>query len=238
MIVHEAEQGSVAWIEARLGIPTASQFSRIVTATGRLSKSRDGYLAELLAAWCLGEPVTDFLGTDATERGHALEPEARKYYSFQRDVDAQTVGLIYKDDSCMVGCSPDGLVGEDGLLELKCPMPPKHLLWLARCSATEKKPAVCPPEHNPQVQGQLWVSGRSWCDFMSYHPQLPPLLVRVEPDETYQAALDELMPKFVQEVIAGRERLRELGALIAPKEVAPVNGDFGGLGVSLADLEY
>ena len=84
MIVHPAEQGTVAWQEARLGIPTASQFSRIVTATGRLSKQRDSYLAELLAAWCLGEPVTDFLGTDATERGHVLEPEARKYYAFQR----------------------------------------------------------------------------------------------------------------------------------------------------------
>ena len=72
---------------------------------------------------------------------------------------------------------------------------------------------------------------------MSYHPQLPPLLARVEPDAKYQAALDDLMPVFVEEVIAGRERLRELGAVIAPKEEAPVNGDYGGLGVSLADLE-
>ena len=178
------------------------------------------------------------MGTDATERGHALEPQARKYYAFQRDVEPATVGLIYEDERRMVGCSPDGLVGEDGLLELKCPMAPKHLLWLARCSATEKKPAVCPPEHNPQVQGQLWVTGRERGAILCrYHPQFPPLLVRVEPDEKYQAALDELMPVFVEEVLAGRERLRELGAVIAPKEVAPVNGDYGGLGVSLADLE-
>ena len=86
------------------------------------------------------------------------------------------------------------------------------------------------------MQGQLWVSGRKWCDFMSYHPQLPPLLVRVEPDEKYHAALDDLMPKFVKEVLDGRERLRELGAVIAPKEAAPVNGD-DWLGVSIADLD-
>ena len=230
MIVNPAEQGTVAWQEARLGIPTASQFSRIVTATGRLSKQRDSYLSELLAAWCLGEPVTDFLGTDATERGHVLEPDARKYYAFQRDVEPTTVGLIYRDESRMVGCSPDGLVGEDGLLELKCPMAPTHILCLCR--------GGLPPTHKAQVQGQLWVSGRKWCDFMSYHPQLPPLLIRVEPDLAYHAALDEFMPLFVEEVIAGRERLRELGAVIAPKEVAPVNGDYDGLGVGLADLDY
>ena len=230
MIVHPCQQGTVEWTEARLGIPTASEFSRIVTATGKLSKQRDGYLAELLAEWCLGEPVTNFMGNEWTERGQVLEPEARKYYAFQRDLDAETVGFIYLDEARMVGCSPDGLVGEDGLLELKCPMAPTHLLWLCR--------GVLPPAHNAQVQGELWVTGRAWCDFMSYFPGLPPLLVRVEPDSKYQAALDDLMPKFVQEVLAGRERLRELGAVIAPKEQAPVNGDLGGLGVSLADLEY
>ena len=190
-----------------------------------------------MAEYCLGQPYTKFLGTDATERGHMLEPEARKYYSFQRDLDAETVGLIYRDESRMVGCSPDGLVGDDGLIELKCPMAPTHLLWLARYSPIGGKPGTCPREHRPQVQGQLWVSRRKWCDFMSYHPQLPPLLIRVEPDAKYHAALDKWMPKFIQEVIAGRERLQELGAVIALKEVAPVNGDFGGLGVSLADLD-
>ena len=69
MIILEVEQGSTAWIQARLGIPTASQASRIVTPTGRLSKSRDGYLAQLLAEWALGETVTDFAGTEWMERG-------------------------------------------------------------------------------------------------------------------------------------------------------------------------
>ena len=121
-------------------------------------------------------------------------------------------------------------MGEDGLLELKCPMAPTHLLWLCR--------GGLPPAHKAQVQGQLWITGRKWCDFMSYYPGLPPLLVRVELDPKYHDAFEETMPKFIKEVIDGRERLRELGAVIAPKQEAPVNGDFGGLGVSLADLEY
>ena len=116
-------------------------------------------------------------------------------------------------------------------------MAPKHVFWLTRCSPTKEKPGTCPRDHRAQVQGQLWVTGRAWCDYMSYHPQFPPLLVRVEPDAKYHAALDKWMPKFIQEVIEGRELMRELGAVIAPKEVAPVNGDFDGLGVSLADLE-
>ena len=199
----DCEQGSQAWIEARLGIPTASQFSRIVTPTGRLSTSRDKYIAELLAEYFLGEPVAEFGGTEAMERGKLLEPDARSYYGFHRDEDPQTVGFIYFDETKTVGCSPDGLVGEDGLLELKCPAAGTHLLWLAR--------GECPREHVPQVQGQLWVTRRKWCDFVSYFPSLPPFIIRVQADERYQDGLDEHLPTFVAENLAGRDRLREMG---------------------------
>ena len=94
MIVLEVEQGTLAWTQARLGIPTASQASRIVTPTGRLSKSRDGYLAQLLAEWALGEDVTDFAGTEWMERGKVLEPEARRYYAFHADAEPETVGPL------------------------------------------------------------------------------------------------------------------------------------------------
>ena len=207
MIVHPAEQGTQAWLEARLGIPTASQFSRIVTPAGKLSASRGPYLGELLAEYCLGEPYSDFGGTDATERGRVLEPDARRYYSFHRDAEVESVGLIYRDDSRMVGASPDGLVGADGLLELKCPSPGKHLVWLSQ--------GVLPREHMAQCQGALWTTRLAWLDFMSYHPQLPPFIVRAEPDEKYQAALDKNIPEFIEEILCGREKLREQGAVIA-----------------------
>ena len=207
MIVLNHDQGSAEWVEARLGIPTASEFKRILTPTGKLSTSRDGYMAELLAEWALGEPVTEFGGNDWTERGQALEPDARACYAFQADCEPQHVGFVLRDKGRMCGASPDALVGSDGLLELKCPMAGKHLLYLARNEL--------PLEYVPQVQGQLWITGREWCDFMSYYPSLPPFIKRIAPDARFQAALDEYMPLFIEELLTGRGRLRELGVVPA-----------------------
>ena len=215
MRVLDVEQGSREWIEARLGIPTASAFKRIVTSTGKLSAQRDAYQAELLSEWVFGEPAKDF-DTTWTERGKVLEPDARRYYSFHTDTEARTVGFIVRESNdgispaldagevvAIAGASPDGLVGDDGLLELKCPREDTHMLYLAR--------GVLPSEYRAQVQGQLWVTGRAWADFMSYCPELPPFLIRVEPDAKFQAALDDHMPVFHAELMAGRQRLIEKG---------------------------
>ena len=174
MIELPCQQGSVQWHEARLGIPTASEFSRIVTPTGKLSAARVTYMGELLAEWALGEPVGGFTGTEDTERGNVLEPDARRYYAFVRDLEPRECGFLCRDGSKLVGCSPDALIGDcsgPGGLELKCPQPGKHLLWLAM--------GTLPREHFAQVQGCLWVTGWEWWDFMSYHPGLPEFLVRV-----------------------------------------------------------
>ena len=208
MVIVDCEQGTREWIEHRLGIPTASEFKRIVTNSGKLSTSRDTYIGELLAEWALGEPMHDF-STEWTERGKFLEPEAFNYYAFQTDMDPQSVGLCLTDDR-RVGASPDGLVGELGLLELKCPMAPTHLLYLAR--------GTLPKEYRAQVQGQLWVTGRDWCDFMSYFPKLPPFITRVYPDPMYHDALSSALPSFNLELEAGREELIRLG-------VGGANGD-------------
>ena len=217
MIVLTCEQGSREWDEARLGIPTASQFSRIVTPGGAPSKSAEDYMGELLAEHFLGYPAKAF-ESEWADRGKALEPEARRYYAFHRDVDARTVGFCYRTardvfgpdpnglvtsmtspDESVVGTSPDGLVGDDGLLELKCPMPGRHLVYLAR--------GVLPKAYVMQVQGQLWVTGRAWVDFMSYCPDLPPFIVRVAPDPKMQDALDAAIPAFVDTMLEARARL-------------------------------
>ena len=204
MIIVDCEQGTREWIEARLGIPTASEFSKIVTPGGKLSKTREVYWGDKLAEWALGEPRDDVpLSLYWVERGELLEPDARRHYAFRRDVEPVKVGFVHRDETRMVGCSPDGLVGDDGLLELKCPMPGRHISWLARNEI--------PREHASQLQGQLWVTGRPWVDFMSYHPSLPPFIVRVEPDQRYQDALDEHLPTFVDELLDGRAYLRSLG---------------------------
>ena len=154
-----------------------------------------------------GEPAKDLTDTTWTERGKALEPDARRYYSFHTDTDARTVGFCVRDDG-IAGASPDGLVNPGRprgrrLLELKCPREDTHMLYLAR--------GVLPSEYRAQVQGQLWVTGRAWADFMSYCPELPPFLIRVEPDPKFQAALDDHMPVFWAELMAGRQRLIEKG---------------------------
>ena len=200
-IILDCEQGSPEWGAARLGVTTASMCSKILTPTGRPSSARDEYVGKLLAEWALGEPVEEFMGTYHTERGKGLEPMALAHYRFQHDADVRKVGFVFRDADRLAGCSPDALVGEDGGLELKCPSPGNHLIWWLHGTQTGE----IPKKHMPQVQFSLWVTGRKWWDWMSFHPDLPPFLVRIAPDPKWQAALDACMPAVFDEIRAGRE---------------------------------
>ena len=206
IIIDNVEQGSAAWGALRLGIPTASEMKRVVTPTGKLSTGRDTYLAELLAEHVLGEPVTEFGGNFWTERGTMLEPQALEYFQFVNDVEVDKVGIVFNDDSRMVAASPDGLIGDDGGVEIKNPAIQTHLLWLAR--------GGLPKDHYCQVQSSMWITGRNYWHFLSYYPGMPPLDVRCEPDEQYHKALDKYVPQFIDEILAGRERLEQLGAVV------------------------
>ena len=135
-----------------------------------------------------GEPSPESFSNWATERGHALEDDARQYYAFTRDIDPQRVGFIRGD---IAGCSPDSLIGSDGGLEIKIAIPAVQIERLMRGSL--------PSEHKAQVHGSMWVSGRPWWDFMSFCPRLPPLIVRVERDESYIAQIEQAVRAFNQE---------------------------------------
>ena len=202
-IILDVEQGSPAWEAARLGVVTASQAHRIVTPTGKLSSQREEYVAELLYEWATGEPFEEFGGTHHTERGKALEPLARAHLKFVTGEDVREAGFVYKDESRMVGCSPDALIGYDGGAELKCPGPGKHLVYWHR--------GVVPKAYVPQVQFSMWVTGREWWMFQSFHPELPHLLLRVERDAAWMEAFDAHVPAVLDEIRAGRERLRAEG---------------------------
>jgi hypothetical protein len=196
MKILDVEQGTMEWALARLGIPTASQFDRILTPkTRKASTSRDAYRAELLAEWLMGQPLD--WGTSAwMERGTELEDEARRWYEMDRGVDVQTVGVVVRDDG-LVGGSPDGLVGEDGGLEIKCPAAVQHVKYML---------GVDELAHVGQVQGYLYLTGRKWWDVLSYNPDLPPVVKRVERDEDYLAALVPLLDELVAQVVADREK--------------------------------
>ena len=189
MIIYDNKtipQGSDAWLKIRLGIPTTSSFAKIITPTGKKSSQFSKYLQECLTPYVFGR-AQDIVKTPAMMRGNELEPQAVEYYEYYAKVKTQEVGFITSDDG-MVGCSPDRFVGKDGLLEVKCPLENQHTINLASGKIDSK--------YIPQVQGQMLLSGRKWCDWMSYHPDAPASIVRIEPDLEYQEKLTELLDEF------------------------------------------
>jgi putative phage-type endonuclease len=202
MIILNVEQNSPEWFEARCGIPTASSFKEIITSTGKASTSASNYMNKLLAEWVTGNK-TETKQSEWMERGVLLEQEARDFYEFQTDKKVKQVGLVYRDETKMVACSPDGLLDNSGL-EIKCPAPHTHIKYLLS--------GKLPAEYVPQVQGSIWVTGADSWDFISYHPDIDPMLIHVERDDEYIEKLESEVNKFVSKLIKQRERLIEIGA--------------------------
>jgi len=203
IVVRGIPQGSIDWINLRLGIPTASRFHSILTPkTRQFSKESESYAIELVTERITVQ-VVDFDKTDWMGRGTGLEPEARAWYRFNQEVDVEEVTFCYTDDK-QAGCSPDGLVGESGILELKCPSAVTHMSHLLGRS----NPAL-----PTQVQGQLWVTGREWCDVVSWCPGLPPVLIRTPRDEAFQADLDAALAKFQVGLQRALQKIQGLGVV-------------------------
>lgn len=209
MITLRCEQGSRDWLVARLGVPTSSAFDRIITAKKLdYSSQAEKYKNELLAEWLEGYPLDGGFSSAATERGKDMEEEARARYEFLRDVEVEQVGIVLRDDR-MAGASPDGLVGDVGGLEIKCPEAHTHIGYLLN-------PQSLVDAYRVQVQGCLYLTGREWWDMASYHPSMHMVVERVEPDPDFQAAFGPYLDNFVAELLAGRKRLLEMGLTPAP----------------------
>lgn len=186
----DCEQGSEDWLRARMGIPTASEFSAIM-AVGRgdePSLTRRTYLYKLAGEILTGE-IADGFSTKHTKRGHELEPVARNHYAFLNDVEPLQVGFIRNGRK---GCSPDSLIDINGGLEIKTKLPHLQIEVL--------KSDMVPHEHEAQVQGSLYVCEREWWDFMSYCPKLPPFIKRVYRDEDYIDRLAKKIEQFNEEL--------------------------------------
>jgi hypothetical protein len=198
MIEFACEQRSLEWNEARRGIPTASQFSRIVTPKAlKPSKSAELYTCELVFAAVTGIVVdTD---EDYMTRGTQLEDEAISLYEFTRDVKTRKAGFIFKDESRTCGGSPDRLVDPDGGLEVKVPRGSNHVRYLL---------GGFDDEHRIQVQALLWITGRKWWDLMSYHSMFKPAIVRCVPDSKVFAAFDAMLPTFTDHLVKMIEKAR------------------------------
>lgn len=185
--VFDVEQGTPEWHQCRLGIPTASRFSDIL-AKGE-GKMRTRYLRDLAAEILRGWVEMDGFSNAHMERGKIMEAEAREFYAFSRGADPVQVGFVRNGQA---GASPDSLIGDEGGLEIKTA--------LGHIQIERLQKRALPSEHRAQVQGNLWITERNWWDFVSYSPDLPPMIIRVERDEEYIALLSKAVDAFNEEL--------------------------------------
>ena len=208
MITCNMEQGSPAWHHARLGLPTASTISALVTPTGKATTGTkpNTYLQTLLTQRFAGFGMGDFK-SKAMERGHALEPQARGYYSMLTGRTVSTVGFVFRDEARDCGCSPDGMMLADEIgLEIKCPMPKQHIKVLVTDD---------PRDYMPQVQYTMWITGYKVWDLLLYtdNDRIPSKVFSVSRDARFMIAFDEVVPPFIKKLEEETKRLEAMGAV-------------------------
>ena len=198
MIAKNVEQNSPEWYQLKCGTPSSSNFDKIITTKGEPSKQRDKYLYQLAGERLTGTKEETFKN-EAMEIGIERENEAANIYELIKGVELEKVGVCYKDEDKRFLASPDRLT-EDGLIEIKCPLIHTHVEYLLNNKL--------PTKYFQQVQGQLFITEKKWCDFVSYYPGLKPLLVRVEPDLAFHAKLEKELNTFCDELDRIVERIK------------------------------
>jgi putative phage-type endonuclease len=206
-------QGSPEWKALRCGRVTASRVADIVakTKTG-YSASRANYLAQLIAERLTGTPAETFTSA-AMQHGTETEPEARSAYEFYQGVAVEQVAFVPHPSIDQAGASPDGLVDDDGLVEIKCPNTATHLETLLG--------QAVPGKYETQIQFQMACTGRQWCDFVSYDPRMPEnmrlFIKRVPRDQNRIAELEGEIVRFLKELDT---KLSDLTSIYGDREAA------------------
>jgi putative phage-type endonuclease len=190
------DQRSDEWFKARLGKVTASRVADVMARTkSGYSASRANYMAELICERLTGQPAERFSNA-AMQWGTDNEPHAKASYSFMRDAAIEDVGFIPHGTISDFGASPDGLIGPDGLIEVKCPNTATHLETLLSDGIDGK--------HLTQMQVQMACTGRQWCDFVSFDPRLPVdmqlFVKRVERDNARITEIESEVSAFLGEI--------------------------------------
>jgi hypothetical protein len=200
------------WWKARRGIPTASQFHRIITPTGKPSAQAQLYMYELIAERLLDETMKkDDFQSYWMERGSQLESKAIEAFQETHALILKRVGFVTSNDE-RIGCSPDCLVeGSVEAVEIKCPAPWNMVGYLL--DGVDEK-------YKPQVQGQLLCGGWETLHLFCYHPQMPPYYLRTHPDRNYQAIMAELLDRFCRMLDSETERARGMGTYHILNQIA------------------
>jgi len=192
MIVEEVEQLSPEWFAMRAGVITGSGFANLITGNGKPSSQAEKYLMRLAVERVTGQPTEGIEPNIWMLRGIELEEEARDTLSFILGTRIDQVGFVWKDETRRVGVSPDGIIGANMGVEIKCPKAENHVGYLMA--------GALPNAYISQVQGALWVTGFEKWIFMSYYPGLKPFILEVLPDLEYHAKLDELVNKALKRI--------------------------------------
>lgn len=200
------DQGSIEWLNARLGRVTASRMDDLMARTkSGYGATRSNYMAQLIAERLTGVP-NDSYTSAAMLWGTEQEPAARAAYEFHREIEVVESGFVLHPSIGDTGASPDGIVGDDGLVEIKCPNTATHIDTLL----TKQVPG----KYVKQMLWQMECTGRKWCDFVSYDPRMPEHLklfvYRVQFDEKLALDMRAEVELFLSEMFEKLERLRKL----------------------------
>lgn len=204
MQIRSEVQGTPEWLQTRLGMITGSGMSRLITSTGKRSTSAEGYINQLIAERITGQQTPVHV-TAAMERGTELEGQARAYYEMIFDSQVQQVGFCIHDQFEDVGISPDGLIVDPNTgkfygLEIKCPSASTQVAYLRR--------GKVPTEYVAQVQACIWVADADYWDFISWHPQMKPLLIRVFRDDDFIGEMAAICQEAIESINYNVKKLR------------------------------
>jgi len=207
-VIHNVVQGTPEWLNLRASVPTASEFDQLVTPEFKIRKGQmpETYLAKKLAEKWINGPLPQ-IGMFHMEQGNILEEEAIPWFEFTYGKKIERVGFVTSDEG-RFGCSPDGLLGDDNGIEIKCPAIHTHVAYLMD--------EGMPKDYVTQVQGAMFVTGRPQWTFVSYSRFLPPLVLVVKRDDNAMEALSEALALFSAKLESGWRRLCELNG--APPE--------------------
>jgi putative phage-type endonuclease len=214
-MIEMMDQGSEEWFKARIGKVTASRVADVLAKTkSGYSASRDNYMAQLICERLTNQKAESFSNV-AMQHGTDTEPLARAAYEDYADILVDEVGFVPHPSIIMAGASPDGLVGDDGLIEIKCPNTATHIETLLT--------RTVPSKYNTQMQFQMACTGREWCDFVSFDNRLPQdlqlFVTRVPRDKMYGRLMEEEIVKFLNELDVKIAELMKVNDLMKVKNV-------------------
>lgn len=203
IIIDTFKQGSPEWDKARLGNVGGSSIDKLLTADGKISKQREDYMRQLVGEIICGKSEESFKSQDMIN-GNEREAGARKVFELIYGVEVTQVGIVYKDEKKLFHFSPDGLVRENAIFEVKNPKMKTHIKYLLE--------GVLPIDYFGQVQMGLYVCEREICYFMSNYDGLPPFIIEIARDEKYISKLAQVLDDFNYELALMLDKIKKVAA--------------------------